>query len=117
MWCVVTLHATLFNEIKEDNRRVILNQERTWFSFSETSFEKKCHKRLTRVVHPEKVASRIRHISTQPHFLLTVAHVLIAKNGGIDKEYVSCNLAIRLIFGNWLTHYILLYHLGHVSLC
>ena len=39
-------------------------------SFSETSFEKQCHKGLTRVVQPVKVASRIGQISTQPHSLL-----------------------------------------------
>ena len=62
--------VTLFNEINEDNRRLILNQERTLLSFSETSFEKQCHKGLTRVFQPEKVASTIRQISTQPHSLL-----------------------------------------------
>ena len=62
--------VTLFNYINEDNRRLILNQERTLLSFSETSFEKQCHKGLTRVIKPEKVASRIRQISTQPLGLL-----------------------------------------------
>ena len=33
---------------------LILNQERTFFSFSETSFEKQCHKGSTRVIQPEK---------------------------------------------------------------
>ena len=40
------------------------------FSFSETSFEKQCHKGLTRAVQPEKVASRIGQISSEPHILL-----------------------------------------------
>ena len=62
--------VTLFNYINEDNRRLILNRERTLFSFSETSLENQCHKGLTRVIQPEKVASRIRQISTQPHSLL-----------------------------------------------
>ena len=35
-----------------------------------TSFEKQCHKGLTKVVQPKKVASRIEQISTQPHSLL-----------------------------------------------
>ena len=50
--------------------RLILNRERTLLPFSETSFEKQCHKGLTRVIQPEKVASRIRWISTQPRSLL-----------------------------------------------
>ena len=62
--------VTIFDQINEDNRRLILNQKRTLFSFSETSFEKQCHKDLTRVIQPEKVASRIQQISTQPHSLL-----------------------------------------------
>ena len=32
--------VNLCNSINEDNGRLILNQERTLFSFSETSFEK-----------------------------------------------------------------------------
>ena len=51
-------------------RRVILNQELACFSFSETSFDKHCHKGLTRVFQPEKVASRIGQISTPPHSFL-----------------------------------------------
>ena len=70
------------------------------FSFSETSFEKQCHKGLTRVIQPEKVASRIRQISTQPHSLLAWQnwHVLnVVKNGGTANEDVSYTVAIRMI--------------------
>ena len=38
--------------------------ERTWFLFSETSFEKQCHNGLTEFVQLERVASRRRQIST-----------------------------------------------------
>ena len=38
--------------------------ERTWFLFSETSFEKQCHSGLTEFVQLERVASRRRQIST-----------------------------------------------------
>ena len=35
--------VAVFNYINEDNIRAIVNQERSWFSFSKTSFEKQCH--------------------------------------------------------------------------
>ena len=38
--------------------------ERTWFLFSETSFEKQCDNGLTEFVQLERVASRRRQIST-----------------------------------------------------
>ena len=72
------------------------------FSFPETSFEKQCHKGLTRVVQRVKVASRIGQVSTQPHYKFArVAnwHVLnVAKNGGTAKDCVSCNEAIQMFF-------------------
>ena len=62
--------VTLFNLINEDNRRLILNEERTLFSFLKQVSKNSATRALTRVVQPEKVASRIGQISTQPHSLL-----------------------------------------------
>ena len=33
MWSVMFACVALFNKINDDNRRAIVNQERTWFSF------------------------------------------------------------------------------------
>ena len=88
--------VAVFNYINEDNIRAIVNQERSWFSFSKTSFEKQCHGGGGGggVFELEQVASRTGQISSFRHaWFAPVAnwHVLnVAKNGGTAKEYVRC---------------------------
>lgn len=103
MWCVMTLHVLpLLNQINEDNRRLILNQERPLFSFSETSFEKQCHKGFNQSCSAGESGLQYwanLHLASQFARVANVHVLNVAKNGGTAKEYVSCNVAIRMIFG------------------
>ena len=69
---------------------------RTWFLFSETSFEKQCHNGLTEFVQLERVASRRRQSPLDIHHYLACVvnwHVLnVAKSVRTAEQKVSCNV-------------------------
>ena len=76
--------VTLFNQINEDNRRLILNQERSLFFYSagESGLQNSAN------LHSASQFARVANW-----------HVLnVVKNGGTAKVDVNCNVAIRMIF-------------------